>query len=253
MRMLKIVRRLLPDFGTTYSPSGTGPFPGILLLHGSEGGWSGWSHRNAMLFAAHGFIAYPHSYSRKGNAWNAGAIIDVALDRTVDALTALRSFESCSGKVGLYGVSRGGEHALLIAALMARDGLSGAPHAIATHSAADVICGAFDARHWRDEGDPGAQTWDPANRAWTWKGESDGLEPTKPIEIERYGGPVFLSHGTKDTVWSVEMTRRLEARLRSNGKAPEVHYYEGEDHSSRGDADNLHNEQVLTFFEKHLR
>ena len=40
--MLSIVRRLLPEFGTTYGPPGDGPFPAVLLLHGSEGGWSGW-------------------------------------------------------------------------------------------------------------------------------------------------------------------------------------------------------------------
>ena len=31
------------------------------------------------------------------------------------------------------------------------------------------VCGAFDARRWRDKGDPGWQTWDPAERAWTWR------------------------------------------------------------------------------------
>lgn len=34
---LKIVRRLLPDFGTTYGPPGDGPFPAVMILHGSEG------------------------------------------------------------------------------------------------------------------------------------------------------------------------------------------------------------------------
>lgn len=48
--MLKIGRRLLPEFGTAYGPAGDGPFPGIVILHGSEGGFSGWSHRLATLF-----------------------------------------------------------------------------------------------------------------------------------------------------------------------------------------------------------
>ena len=59
---LKIVRRLLPDWGTTYGPPGEGPFPAVLLLHGSEGPWSGWSHRNAVILAAHGFLAFPFGY-----------------------------------------------------------------------------------------------------------------------------------------------------------------------------------------------
>ncbi len=246
--MLKIVRRLLPEFGTTYGPAGEGPFPAIVVLHGSEGGWSGWSHRTAVMLAAHGFLAYPHSYSRDGNAWNAGSIVEVPLDRTVDALNAVRAFGFCTGQVGLYGVSRGGEHALLVASLMARDGMAGGPDAIAVHSPADVVCGAFDAKRWRDKGDPGWQVWDPALRAWTWKGSSEALLPSTPIEIERYSGPMFLSHGVQDSIWSVEMTRRLEQRLIDNGRTPIVHYYPGEDHINRSEAENLHNDQVIAFF-----
>ncbi|WP_235272409.1 acyl-CoA thioester hydrolase/BAAT C-terminal domain-containing protein [Halomonas sp. KO116] len=47
---------------------------------------------------------------------------------------------------------------------------------------------------------------------------------TTPIEIERYPGPLLLSHGTKDQVWSVEMTQRLVTRLREHGRHPEVHF-----------------------------
>lgn len=249
---LSIVRRLLPDFGTTYGPAGEGPFPAILVLHGSEGGWSGWSHRNAVLLAAHGFVAYPHAYARAGNVWNAGSIAEVPLDRTVDALKALQAAPFCNGKVGVYGASRGGEHALLVASLMARDGLAPLPDAVAAHSPADVVCGSFDARRWRDRGDPGWQVWDPAERAWTWRGSSEELKPTTPIEIERYAGPLFLSHGTADTTWDVAMTRRLEERLRTHGRAPEVHYYEGQDHISDSDGENVHHERLIAFFRRHL-
>jgi len=245
---LAIVRRLLPDWGTTYGPPGDGPFPAVMVLHGSEGALSGWSHRNAVILAAHGFLAFPFGYSKGGNAWNAGSIMDVPLDRTVDALAALRAFPSVGARVGLYGVSRGAEHALLLAALMARDNMEGLPDAVAAHSPPDVICGGFDARYWRDSGDPGWQAWDPGNRAWSWRGSSTGLLPTTPIEIERYEGPLFLSHGTADKVWSVEMTRRLEDRLRASGRAPEVHYYEGQDHVPGSAAENDHHEHLLGFF-----
>jgi dienelactone hydrolase len=132
--MLSIVRRLLPDFGATYGPPGDGPFPAIMVLHGSEGGWAGWSHRNAVILAAHGFLAYPHAYSRDGNAWNAGSIRDVPLDNTEAALKALQSFSFCNGKIGLYGVSRGGEHALLLASLLAQESGAVLPDAIAVHT-----------------------------------------------------------------------------------------------------------------------
>lgn len=89
--------------------------------------------------------------------------------------------------------------------------------------------------------------------AWSWRGSSETLLPTTPIEVERYAGPVFLSHGTADRVWSVEMTRRLEARLRAHGPTPEVHYYEGEDHIPRSETENEHHAHLVDFFERHLR
>ena len=223
-----------------------------MVLHGSEGGWSGWSHRNAVMLAAHGFLAFPFPYARGGNAWNAGAIEDVPLERSVDALQALRAFPAAGQKVGLYGVSRGAEHALLLSALMADEGLSGLPDAVAVHSPPDVVCGAFDARQYRDPGDPGWQAWDPGRRAWTWRGTSDRLKPTTPIEIERFDGPLFISHGTRDRVWSVEMTRRLAARLHAHGRHPEVHYYKDEDHLPTSAAENDHFDRLLSFLTRHL-
>ncbi|PRD41662.1 thioesterase [Phyllobacterium phragmitis] len=249
---LKILRRLIPDWGTTYGPPGEGPFPAIMIFHGSEGAWSGWSHRNAVILAAHGFLAFPFGYSNGGNAWNAGNIVNVPLDRTVDALAALRAFPATAEKVGLYGVSRGAEHALLAASLMARDGVGGLPDAIAAHSPPDVICGAFDGRKWRDAGDPGWQSWDPGQRAWSWRGSTDELLPSTPIEIERFEGPLFLSHGTADQVWSVDMTRRLADRLHRHGRRPEVHYYDGQDHIPGSAAENEHHERLIAFFERNL-
>src|ERR1700721_3484510 len=78
---LKIIRRSVPSCGSGYGPPGDGPFPAILLWHGSEGKWSGWIYRTAVILAAHGFLAIPFGYSNGGNAWNAGNIIDVPLDR----------------------------------------------------------------------------------------------------------------------------------------------------------------------------
>jgi acetyl esterase/lipase len=249
---LKIFRREISQWGTTYGPAGDGPFPAIMVLHGSEGLWSGWSHRNAVILAAHGFLVFPFGYSKGGNSWNAGNIIDVPLDRTVEALDALRAFSFAGPRVGLYGVSRGAEHALLLASLMARDGVKGLPDAIAVHSPADVICGAFDARQWRDPGDPGWQSWDPAKRAWSWRGSSDDLLPSTPIEIERYEGPLFISHGTNDRMWSVEMSRRIVNRLSQHGKMPAIHFYEGQSHMLDSEGENEHHERLIAFLRDHL-
>lgn len=244
---LKILREVLPEFGPLYRPASPGPYPCVLILHGSEGGWAGWSHQTAVFFAAHGFVAYPHCYSSDGNAWNAGSILNVPLDTTVSALAALRKL-SGTGKVGIYGGSRGAEHALLLASLMARDGVAGGPDAIAAHSAPDVICGAFDGKSFRDAGDPGWRPWDPAERAWTWRGSSDDLLPTMPIEVEHISAPIFLSHGLADDVWSAAMTQRLAARLARHNKPATVCLFDGEGHVFRSSAANDLNRRLLSFF-----
>jgi dipeptidyl aminopeptidase/acylaminoacyl peptidase len=73
-----------------------------------------------------------------------------------------------------------------------------------------------------------------------------------PIEIERFDGPLFLSHGTRDATWSVEMTRRLWERLKQHGRTPEVHLYEEEGHGFSSDAENQQHERLIDFFTRHL-
>ncbi len=93
-----------------------------MLFHGSEGAWSGWVDATATLLAAHGFLAFPLRYAIGGSPWHAWRIVDVPLDRSVDALAALRAHPQSNGWVGLVGASWGAEHALLLTALMAREG-----------------------------------------------------------------------------------------------------------------------------------
>ena len=215
---LKIVRRLIPGWGTTYGPPGEGPFPAIMILHGSEGAFSGWSHRNAAILAAHGFLAFPFGYSNGGNAWNAGNIVDVPLDRTVEAMAALRAFTYSSGKIGLYGISRGAEHALLLASLMARDSVDGLPQAIAVHSPPDVICGASDSRNWRDVGDPGWQSWDGGKRARSWRGSCTPAGSNRPYSTTI---PITLrSVASSRFLWRCDARRPLACGRRRQRRFP---------------------------------
>ena len=158
------------------------------MLHGSEGAWSLHSYMGAALLAAHGFLVLPFGYSVRGTPWAAGDIRDIRIDRTAEAVEALRADPRTNGRLGVYGLSRGAEHALLLASLMARDGVAGAPEAVAVLSPPDVVVGAFLAASERERGDAGWTVYDHAARAWTWRGTSDGLLPTTPIAIERYRG-----------------------------------------------------------------
>ena len=136
--------------------------------------------------AGSGFCTIVPGYSRGGDAWHAGDILDVDLDQTESMLIWMRESGITSGQVGLYGTSRGAEHALLVTSLMARDGSIGLPDAVAVHAPSDTIVGAFSARKVRTGI---VLPLKPTERAWRWRGESDALAPGSQIEIERYDGP----------------------------------------------------------------
>ena len=219
--------------------------PGIVVLHGSEGGFAGWSDWEALILAGYGFCTIAPGYSRGGNAWHAGDIRDVDLDATESMLIWMRESGISSGRIGLFGTSRGAEHALIVTSLMAREQSVGLPDAVAVHAPSDVIVGAFMANDFQPGGELPPTCYEPA---WRWRGASDTLRPDTPIEIERYDGPLFISHGELDTVWKVDRTQRLEERLHAAGRAPEVHIYKGEGHVLRPEAGCTHYLRVVDFF-----
>ena len=199
--------------------------------------------------AGSGFCTIAPGYSRGGDAWHAGDILDVDLDQTESMLIWMRESGITSGQVGLYGTSRGAEHALLVTSLMARDGSIGLPDAVAVHAPSDTIVGAFSARNVRTGI---LLPLKPTERAWRWRGESDALAPGSQIEIERYDGPLFISHGEQDAVWGADRTQRLAKRLRAAGRRPEVHIYKGEGHVLLPEAQNTHYLRVVDFFGRAL-
>ena len=70
--------------------------------------------------------------------------------------------------------------------------------------------------------------------------------PRAPIEIERYDGPLFISHG------EASGPSRVESRLRAAGRAPEVHIYKGEGHRLRPETERMHYLRVVDFFGRAL-
>ena len=172
------------------------------------------------------------------------------LDRTEAALIWLRAVPQISGKIGLYGASRGAEHALVVTSLMAAESSAGTPDAVAVHSPSDTVADAFVSKGFDPQDH---EVWDPSRRPWRWRGSSETLRPTTPIEIERFEGPLFLSHGAEDQVWTADCTRRLERRLRADGRTPEVHIYADEGHALSAAAERGHHGQLIDFFRRALR
>ena len=256
-----IVQSDAPGLGHLYAPAGDGRHPALLLLHGSEGalGWLG--HRDAVIFAGRSYLTLPLAYSVGGNFWVGGDIWNVALEKTEQAMAALRAHPRCNGRLGVYGWSRGAEHALLATALMAEAGSPHLPDAVAAHAPPDRVCGAWRNlffRH-RERGDPirPPPVWgfledriDPTQAAWTWRGVP--LADGAPLPIEAYGGPVYLSVGEADELWPAEMAPRLAERLRAVGRDVELHVYPGQPHMPDPSAWNTHLENLLAFFGRTL-
>jgi dipeptidyl aminopeptidase/acylaminoacyl peptidase len=228
-----------------YGPAAGAALPGVVILHGGEGPGAGWSHRFAAILAAQGMLALPLSFGT-GDVFGAGAIREVDLGIVPAAARSLAAHPRASGRVGLFGWSKGGEMALLVAAL------GGADFAcVAAHAAADRVGNAFDAAAFR-AGAPAA-AFDPAGpRAWTWAGHDAALEPGAAIAVETYGGPVFLSVGTADEVWDHRMTLRLAARLAAAGRPADLMVAEGQGHGFAFDREPELWARLGAFFGRHL-
>lgn len=252
-----IVQSEAPGLGHLYAPAGGGRHPALMLLHGSEGrlGWLG--HRDAALFAAHGYLALPFGYCVGGNHWIGGDIWNVALEATEQAMAALRAHPRCDGRLGVYGWSRGGEHALLASALMAEAGSAHLPDAVAAHAPPDRVCGAWRNlfHRYREESDPigPPPTWGfdetrlvAGLPTWTWRGAP--VPEGAPIPIEAFEGPIFLSVGEADELWPADMAPRLAERLTAAGRDVTFVSYPGQPHMPAPAGWNEHLQNLLAFF-----
>lgn len=251
--------------------------PGIVLLHGSEGG----SQRNmwvhALLLAESGFTVMTFCWwdcSRDVRSEPFGTMMaDIEVKNTVDAIDWFRQSEHTQkGKeVGLYGISKGAELAMVIASLS--DQLPFKIGALAVHSPNDVIeKGAninwLDSRCWvckegvKECSYQGA-FWNracgkidggftPADRdslpMWRWKGTR--LKLNSRIEIEKYSGPFLITAGEHDSDWASDKNRvnRIDSAVRKAGRKAQVHLFPGEGHSFSLEAEQKRKALVDKFF-----
>ena len=239
--MTALTLELLGDHGPVYGPPDGADLPGVVILHGSEGPMAGWSHRFAAILAAHGLLALPWSYG-EGDVWGAGSIRNVDIRGVEAAVDALRAHPRCR-TAGLFGWSKGGELALLVASLLETP--ARLPF-VAAHAPSDIVGEAFDPERFRGKGTRDtADPWGPA--AWSWPEHERRLVPGTEIEIERYTGPVFLSVGDADTVMDPACTLRLADRLKAAGTPPDLFVAKGQDHALAFDVEPELWSRLLTF------
>ncbi|WP_237482316.1 alpha/beta hydrolase family protein [Lichenibacterium dinghuense] len=151
--------------------------------------------------------------------------------------------------LGLYGISRGAERALLVAQLLAEDGCAEVPDALAVHSPPDVAWPAFIVANFMPEGSGAGREAGPA---WSWRGTHERTRSGTPLCPGAVPYPVFIAQGTEDNTWNASMARRLVARLIENGCEPEVHFFEGEGHIFRAEARIREWALMTDFFARHL-
>jgi dienelactone hydrolase len=227
---------------TLFEPTGPRKSGAIELLHGSEGGSQPYSMAQAADLAAHGYPALAFSYFDVPGSALPKKLLDVPLERTQQAADWLKARY---GKVGLLGVSRGGEQALELASLD-KDGKRFA--AVAGVVPSSQVWGAFDPKTQEGITDQRGNI----RSAWTLGGKP--IPEGQKIPLEKYPGPVFLQGSGRDQTWpSAQYVRQLEHRLEVNGKHAEVHIFPNEDHILSPRAWPIANKMLLDFFDRTLR
>ncbi len=98
--------------GWLYEPAGSGPYPGVITLHGAL---AAVPHRLSKLLATHGYATLALKYfDASGLPESLEAIEIEYFDRAIEWLTGRANVRD--GGIGLVGISRGVEAALLTAA-----------------------------------------------------------------------------------------------------------------------------------------
>jgi dipeptidyl aminopeptidase/acylaminoacyl peptidase len=162
-------------------------------------------------------------------------VFHVPLERVQDAALWLKSLPMVNGaKVGLMGWSRGAEESVLMASLLQSTTVFAA---VAVHAASDTIVCAFDPNTQdviRETHPMTGQNVFAA--AWTWQSTLLFGELREPygsgprILVEKYPGPMWVSHGTNDSLWEVQRSQRIVQARQAAGLPTEPHFWQGEDH-----------------------
>lgn len=211
-------------------PVTPGRRPALLILGGSEGGSAG-VRRLAAPFAAQGYAVLALSYfNTEGLPPNLDRI---PLEYFATGLRWLAARpEVDAGRIGIYGISKGGEAALLVASRnpRIRATVAGVPSNVVWQG---IIRPNWDNRSsWSEGGRPLAHLSYDFSRGFSsvYALYENALanvaqHPDTEIPVERINGPVLLISGRADRLWpSSAMSDAVIARLRAhNFRFPAQH------------------------------
>ncbi len=231
--------------GAYAHPPGDGPFPVIIVLHGSEGSSRDAARASALRFAARGFATFALSYFARpwlaieGVATDAVNVPIECIEQARDWLEANSSVADVD-RIGLYGVSKGAELTLValsefdwlragvacVPSDVVFEGYGRAPHdgelcsswTVAGRSLPYVSYLPFDAYLAAHPGN-NAANWHAASREAAGAARAADAR----IPVERIAVPLLLLAGGKDEVWpSAAMARSVAAQMEAAGSGDRV-------------------------------
>jgi dienelactone hydrolase len=226
--------------GVFAAPKGRVKLPTLIVMHGSEGSTLDTARSTALTYAQQGFATfalawYVQAYEATEHVPTSGHLIDVnQLERVRDWL--MQQPEADIRRVGLWGVSKGGEFSMLAASRF--DWVKAAVGCVPS----DVVWQGFG----EDENKlPLRSTWSldgkplpfvplfPYATDNRYRDNTDRYERSRRfnpdaaaaarIPIEKTRAKLLLIAGDRDEVWaSGQMARNIADTMRRNGKAKHV-------------------------------
>lgn len=245
-------------------PSGDGPFPAIVMLHG--GGWITGDRsrfRDEIEEAAwRGFVGVTVSYRlcRTGEDTPSVDGFPAPLHDVKSAIRFLRAnaerYRIDPDRIGIGGESAGGHIALLVGLTRPQDGLEGDAPDDAPSSAVQAVANVFGPT------DLDAMARDnPATKPVlvTLLGAAPEVAPERyreasPVTYVRTDAPPILTvHGTADGLVPVSQARRLDAALKGVGARHSLLILPGSGHGFGGVHALRVQQTFYTFFERTLK
>ena len=263
-------------------PAGAGDHPGVIVVGGSDGG-IGWQRTTAKLLASHGYAALGLAYFSFEEL--PGSLEEIPLEYFAQSIAWLQSRDFVDeSRIAVYGVSKGGELALLLGSSFpaVKAVVAYVPGSAVFQS---VAAGWSLTSSWSRGGeglpfvpyDPHAAT-SGADILEIYQASltNEAAVAKASIPVENTSGPILLLSGMADTIWpSTAMSETVEARLKSNefphpvqhfaypdaGHSISLPLYAGAAASTRnggtavGNARASHDawRQVLAFLDQHLQ
>ena len=270
-----VIQQITPFYGSRFFvPQNNNTHTSVIMLHGSEGGSEHYLDSEAMSLAKNGFAVLLFCYfdCDRGNGIRK-TLKNVEVTNILNASYWLKVQPRSNKKVVVYGFSRGSELALITGSISYLDGQKGL-NAIIAHSPSDVFNGPWNwswanPSCWLCKAGSGKCSSASPKSDYKWNLTCGPDDPNKldfsksawlvlgknipsktRIEIERFRWPILITVGNKDEVWPVEQTKRIENKLKSEGKKPEVHYFSNEGHVFKGNSELLRRQLVINFINR---